>query len=256
MRNEQEIDPKKRFTDRVENYVRYRPGYPQEMIEFLHDVIGLKSDWTIADVGSGTGISSKLFLENGNRVYGIEPNEAMRNAAIRSLDGYPGFTSLDGTADATGLRDESIELVFSAQSFHWFCNANTVAEFRRILRPRGIAVLVWNERETKIDDFHIGYEDLLLRFGTDYEQIRHDKITITELETVFGTKFRQKTFNYKQLLDLQGVKGRILSCSYVPTEGAANFDKMMNELEALFAVYAEMGKITVLYKTKFFYCSI
>lgn len=250
------VDPTERFSDRVDNYIKYRPGYPPEMIEFMRRDIGLTPDWTVADIGSGTGISSRIFLENGNRVFGIEPNGPMREASDRLLEKYPRFEPVDGAAEETKLPAMAVELIFAAQSFHWFCNAKAADEFRRILKPGGFVALVWNERETNLDSFHIEYEDFLKRYGTDYEEVRHDKVTIELLEGVFATRFRTESFSYKQIFDLEGLKGRLVSSSYMPGETADNYGGMLKDLETLFAVHAEIGKITVSYKTKFFYCSI
>src|SRR3954467_5791308 len=110
-----------RFTDRVEDYVRYRPSYPAaELLDFLTAKTGFDASWVVADIGSGTGISTEMFLRNGNKVYGVEPNDAMRQKAEELLKEYPGFTSVNGTAENTQLPDKSVGLVLAGQAFHWF----------------------------------------------------------------------------------------------------------------------------------------
>ena len=141
-----EKDPTRRFTNRVANYARYRPGYPPAVLTCLRDECGLSPGSTVADVGSGTGILTELFLANGNHVYAVEPNEAMRQAAELSLAHYPGFTSVDGRAEATTLADDSVDFVTAGQAFHWFDAAASRVEFNRILRPGGYTALVWNAR--------------------------------------------------------------------------------------------------------------
>src|SRR5262245_50759059 len=126
-------DSVSRFSNRVANYVKYRPEYPREIVAFLGEACGLKKDSVIADVGCGPGISSKIFLENGNRVLGVEPNEAMRDAAREYLAAYNNFSIIDGRADATTLSDASVDFVIAAQAFHWFEPDATRAEFKRIL---------------------------------------------------------------------------------------------------------------------------
>src|SRR5215470_11011072 len=151
-----------RFSSRVDNYVLYRPGYPPEVLETLQRDCGLTSSSVVADVGSGTGLLTKVFLDNGNSVFAVEPNQDMREAGERSLGGYPRFTSVDGTAEATTLASHTVDLVTAGQAAHWFDLAKARAEFARILKPKGWAVLVWNERKTASTPFLVEYENLLV----------------------------------------------------------------------------------------------
>jgi len=167
-------DPTKRFSNRVENYIKYRPGYPTAVIDLLKCECGLSEDSIIADVGSGTGILSELFLPLGILVYGVEPNQDMRNAAERLLKNYPDFTSINGKAEATTLPENGVDFVVAGQAFHWFDGRAARDEFHRILKPRGWVVLIWNERHLDSTPFLRAYEELLLEFGTDYEQLRHE----------------------------------------------------------------------------------
>jgi len=242
-----------RFSNRVENYVRYRPDYPREIVSFLASAIGLTRSDLIADIGSGTGISSKLFLENGNLVFGIEPNAAMRNAAENFLRDFPNFISIDGTAESTNLQEHSVDVVIAAQAFHWFDLEKTPKELRRILKPNGNLVLIWNERRLDSTDFLRKYEELICRFANDYEIVRHDRTDIQSLEAMFKKKLLQKTFENYQLLDFQGLKGRMLSASYMPDENSPRFDEMISDLEVLFAKHQENGRIRILYDTNVFY---
>ncbi len=246
-------DTVNRFSNRVENYVKYRPGYPPEVLETFRDEMNLTEDSVIADIGSGTGISAKVFLENGNEVFGVEPNAPMREAAESFLRDFPKFKSVDGTAENTTLDDDSVDFVTAAQAFHWFDPAQTRAEFRRILRPEGFVVLIWNERLLDANDFLREYENFLIEYGTDYEKVRHDHIDINELNEFFQNDFSRKTSRNIQTLDFDGLKGRLLSASYMPTETDARFPAMAAELESLFDKYAENGKIELLYDTKIFY---
>src|SRR5262245_9983579 len=112
------------------------------MLEVLKNECGLTPDSVIADVGSGTGLLAKLFLENGNRVYCIEPNREMRQAGEGILEDYPKFLSVAGTAEATALSDASVDFVTAGQAAHWFDATKARHEFRRILRPGGWLALV------------------------------------------------------------------------------------------------------------------
>lgn len=242
-----------RFSNRVGNYVKYRPDYPPEVLDLFRKEMNLQKTAVVADIGSGTGISAKLFLENGCRVFGVEPNELMREAAENFLKAFPNFKSVDGTAENTNLPDESIDFVIAAQAFHWFEREKTRNEFKRILRPKGFVALIWNERQLDTNNFLREYENLLINFGNDYEKVRHDNISEESLTDFFQTDFRQNSYLNAQTLDFDGLKGRILSSSYMPSENDSKFEPMTRELRRLFDKYAENGKIQVLYNTNIFY---
>lgn len=245
-----------RFSNRVENYVKYRPSYPIEVLGFFRDEMNLTENSIIADIGSGTGISAKIFLENGNLVFGVEPNKAMREAAEEFLRDFPHFRSVNGTAENTNLPEKSVDFIIAAQAFHWFEPEKTRLEFKRILRPQGFVALIWNERQLDTNKFLINYENLLKKFGNDYEKVRHDKIDEKTLGNFFQTKFCRQTFPNVQTLDFQGLKGRMLSSSYMPSETDLRFEPMIDELKTLFDNFAEKGKIQLLYNTNIFFTRI
>jgi len=245
-----------RFSNRVANYVKYRPGYPVEVIQFFKDHLGLNADSVIADIGSGTGLSARLFLENGNTVYGVEPNAAMRDAAEGFLKDFPNFKSIDGTSEATTLPDESVEHLIAAQAFHWFEPEGTRREFKRILKPDGYVSLIWNERQINTTPFLREYEQLLLKYGKDYKEVRHEQINSEVLTAFFLVPFEHVTFPNEQIFDFEGLKGRLLSSSYMPCETDVVFEPMIKELESLFAKHAESGRIKVFYDTNIYYCQL
>jgi SAM-dependent methyltransferase len=242
-----------RFSDRVKNYVKYRPGYPPEMLEFFKSELGLRKDSILADVGSGTGLSSKPFLENGNVVYGVEPNAAMRAAAKEFLAEFEYFASVDGTSANTNLEDQSADFVIAAQAFHWFEPEPTRKEFTRIIKPGGYVCLIWNERQLETNEFLREYEQLLLKHANDYGNVRHENIQEGELESFFLQPFKRETFANHQILDFDGLKGRLLSSSYMPNDGEPKFDPMIKDLASVFAKHERGGKITILYDTNVFY---
>jgi len=247
------INPIQRFSNRVENYRKYRPGYPQAIIDLLTAECGLTSESIIADVGSGTGILSELFLKNSNRVFGIEPNAAMREAGEKLLARYRAFVSLDGSAEGTTLRDNSVDFIIAGQAFHWFDRDRARAEFARISKRAGWVVLIWNERRLEATPFLRSYEELLLRYGTDYPVVRHENI-YDDIAALFApNQYNLRVFENYQRFDFEGVKGRMLSASYVPTPGHKNFAAMLDELQTLFDQHQKAGTITFEYDTKVYF---
>lgn len=239
-----------RFTNRVTDYAKYRPRYPRAVVTFLQNEWGLTPDWTIADIGSGTGISSKLFLKNGNHVIGVEPNDAMRTTAEEYLSDFKSFTSVNGTAEATSLSDASVDMVLAGQAFHWFDQDASRREFKRILKSKGIVVLMWNERQLDTTAYLREYEQLLLKYSSDYAVVRHDNFDDKTLAAFFGHEPAKAVFPNVQNFDFEGVKGRMMSASYVPAEGEPRFDEMIGALRDLFAKHSQNDRIDVLYDTK------
>ena len=238
-----------RFSNRVENYVKYRPDYPPEVLDLFKDELGLTADSVIADIGSGTGISSRMFLQNGNIVYGVEPNDSMRAAAEEYLADFPLFQSIKGTAEQTSLNDDSVDFAVSAQAFHWFDQDAARLEFARILKPGGYAVLIWNQRQVDSTPFLKEYEQFLLSYANDYSIVRHENVNEEALSSFFGKALSRKAFKNMQILDFDGLKGRMLSSSYMPAESDVRYAGMINELQTLFAKHAENGRIEIFYNT-------
>jgi len=242
-----------RFSDRVENYIRYRPGYPPEALRVLKDDCGLEPEHEVADVASGTGIWTRMLLENSNRVFGVEPNTEMRQAAERLLAGFPRFTSVAATAEATTLADASVDFVTAAQAAHWFERARARGEFVRILRPGGWLVLLWNERRTDSTAFLREYEQMLLTYGTDYQDVRHEHTTSAVNEFFDPAPFQERTFDMRQEFDYAGLEGRLLSSSYAPGPEDPKYAPMLRELQRLFDRHAVDGLATFDYKTRVYF---
>jgi len=242
-----------RFSNRVDNYAKYRPGYAPGVLDILKTECGLTPTSIVADVGSGTGILSELLLRNGNQVFGVEPNAAMREAAERLLKEFPNFVSIDATAEATTLAASSIDLVTAAQAFHWFDREKARAEFARILRPGAWIALIWNERRLDSTAFLRDYERLLLRFGTDYEKVRHENVA-GEIGQFFApANFEMKSLDNVQHFDLESLKGRTRSASYTPEPGDPNFAPLFAKLEELFRTHQRDGIIDFEYNTRVYY---
>lgn len=245
-------DPTRRFTDRVGDYVRYRPGYPPEAIALLHDRCGLGAQSVVADVGAGTGIFTRLLLAAGAKaVHAIEPNGPMRAALVAALAGEPRLHVADGTAEKTGLADASVALVVAAQAFHWFDRAAARREFARILRPGGWVALVWNSRRNDATPFLVTYEAMLRRWSPDYAEVNHRKIGLDAIAPFFAPEpVERQVFPSHQVFDFEGVRGRLLSSSYAPAAGHPNHEPMLAELRAIFDAHEEGGRVSFEYETE------
>jgi SAM-dependent methyltransferase len=252
-----EADFTKRFSNRVAYYIRYRPQYPDELLDFMRRELGLSPSSVIADLGSGTGILSEMFLKNGNMVFGVEPNKEMREAAESLLKDYPDFRSIDGSAESTTLDSRSVDFVTAGQAFHWFDLDKSRAEFLRILRPKGWIVLVWNSRRLDTTPFLRAYERFLCHCGVDYEQVKHRNVDEKVLSRFFGSDgYKSKVLANVQEFDYESLKGRVLSSSYIPMEGHPKYEPMMAELRKIFHEYQTGGIIRFEYDTEIYYGQI
>jgi SAM-dependent methyltransferase len=247
-------DPAARFSDRADEYVKYRPHYSRDVVQALQEACGLRPEHLIADVGCGTGLVAKIFLDNGNRVIGVEPNTAMRRAGEEYLAAYPHFNMVDGSAEATTLPDASVDFVVAGQAFHWFRPDETRTEFARILRPGGWAVFVWHDRNVDSTAFLRAYEAFIRCHSTDYEQVTHKYLaSYAALERFFAPNpMKLIQHHNQQSLDFDGLRGRLLSSSYIPKSGE-RYEAMSSELPRLFSSHAADGRVVLQYDTKI-YC--
>ncbi len=245
------LNSTERFSDRVADYVRFRPGYPAALLEWLRAEHGLAPSWVVADVGAGTGISARMFLEAGHAAIAVEPNAAMRAAAAEALGANPRFRAVGAPAEATSLPAASVDLVVAAQAFHWFQPEAVRREWARILRPGGLVLVVWNSRRTGGSPFLDGYEQLLREHATDYAAVAERYADEPAMRAWFGTGFRDtRTFENRQVLDLEGLRGRLLSSSYAPRPGHPGHQPMLQALERLFERTQAGGQVTFLYETR------
>jgi SAM-dependent methyltransferase len=252
-RSLENMDSKQRFSDRVENYIRFRPRYPEGIIAALSAEAGLSARSIVADIGSGTGISSDPFLQLGCAVYGVEPNAAMRNAAEVLFAAEPRFCSVAGTAEGTTLEAKSIDYVVAGQAFHWFDGVRARREFERILRPRGWVVLLWNTRLVDESPFLRAYETLLHEFGTDYSSIDHRQVDARRLRAFYGAEPTSRSFPNIQRFDLAGLRGRLLSSSYAPNESHPRHAGMLAALERIFDAHERDGVVEIVYTTELYF---
>ncbi len=246
-------DNTKRFSDRVADYIKYRPNYPEEMVDILESETNLDKTKKIADIGSGTGISSMWFLKRNYEVVGVEPNKEMRTAATQILSDFKNFKSVEGSAEKTNLSEKSVDLIFSGQAFHWFEKEKSRIEFERILKDNGNMVLVWNVRSLK-SGFQKEYENTLFDNIEEYKFANHRNIRESDLSDFFFPKTMNKIcIDNKQILDMQGLKGRLLSSSYCPKSGR-HYDMLMKKIEKIFEKYQLNNEIEFEYETQIYWC--
>ncbi|HET6463300.1 MAG TPA: class I SAM-dependent methyltransferase [Candidatus Krumholzibacteria bacterium] len=231
------------------DYVRYRPRYPRELLDWLSDTIGFARAWRVADIGSGTGIFAQLLLENGNEVQAVEPNNGMREEAEASLAVFPNFHSVNATAEATTLGDHSVDLVTAAQAFHWFDPAATKREFHRILKPGGWVLIVFNTRVVDANAFSLAYEELLRTRAVDYTRVDHRLVDAGRLGAFFG-EYREWHHRWIKRHDRDGVVGLSGSSSYTPAAGHPGHHEFYAALRELFAAHAHDGHVEFLYETE------
>lgn len=240
-----------RFTNRVDNYTKYRPGYPNAVLQLLRTSGHLSANAVVADVGSGTGIFTKLLLDEGYTVYAVEPNGAMRQAADDSLGGDKKYHSINGTAEATTLKAHSADMMVCAQAFHWFDAHKTKAEFARVLKPSGNVALIWNNRQVEVDEFSINYELLLQQQASDYKRVNHQNLTEANFNAFFKDgKYQLTRFPNTQVFDMEGLAGRAFSSSYVPSEETPEGALFLKKLQELFDRHQNNGTVNMEYQTE------
>lgn len=254
MNDRHERRPAHRFSKRVDAYLRYRPRYAAELLGWLRDAIGFASTWDVADVGSGTGFFASLMLTNGNRVYGVEPNDQMRAAAERAFANETRFVSIRGTAEATTLGDASVDLVTAAQAFHWFEPAPTRLEWKRILRPDGWALIVFNSRRIDASPFMRAYDDFLHTHAVDYTGVDHRRVLDGSVQEFLGDRRERREWRHAFALhhDFDAMRGLSTSASYVPAADHPSHAAFMEGLQGLFDAHAIDGRVEFLYETEAF----
>ena len=245
------MKPTERFSDRVENYVKFRPSYPIELLELLAAEVGDADKKTCADIGSGTGILTKLLLSRFKKVFAVEPNLEMRSYAEKALAQYPNFFSINSDAEKTTLPSDSIDLITVAQAFHWFDRQKFFLECRRILKPVGYVAIIWNKRLTNTP-FQAIYETLLKAYSTDYNEVNHQRIKVEQIAEFFGGGYRKVVFPNSQRFNLLGVYGRLDSSSFAPKQDKPEFDILRRELKKAFDEFSEVGTISFNYETELY----
>ena len=248
------IDPTQRFSDRVESYRLHRPGYPPAVADLLARKCGLSDRSVIADVAAGTGLLAEILLAHGLNVIAVEPNQQMREACTTLTAQYPHLRCIDGTAEATGLHDNSVNLITVGQAMYWFDLKRTRAEFVRVLKDGGWCAIIYNNRRMAGDSLHEGYERILVDFGNDYETVKHSHLTEDRIAAFFAPNAMHGAhFENSQQLTHEGLMGRILSSSYMPQVGQPRYEEMCSAAADLFARNEVSGKVRMDYDCVVFY---
>jgi SAM-dependent methyltransferase len=248
--------PTERFSSRVENYIRYRPSYPRAAIGLLAARCGLSAASVVADVGSGTGILSAELLTTGARVIGVEPNDGMRAAAEAQLGKEERFRSVAGTAEATTLGADSIDLWVAGQAFHWFDVPQARVEALRVVRDGAWGALMWNERPREASAFLADYEALLERHAPEYASITASRADEASMRSFLGAAMELATFPNQQVFDFEGLKGRLMSSSYAPEPNDPAYQPLMAGLEAAFSRHQRDGRIVFPYQTLVYFAQL
>ena len=237
-----------RFDHRASFYSKYRPGYPRELLRILGREIGFDSRDVVADVGSGTGLLTRLFLENGNRVFGVEPNDEMRSYAEGALAGFRSFVSVRGRAERTTLPRKSVDLVTAGQALHWFDPAEAAKEFARISKPKGALCVVFNTR--KDDRFGRAYRAVVDRHERDFAKV--PDVDSEHLARYFKSgEYSEFVVPNEQSLDFQGLLGRLLSASYMPSPtDKKGFARLESDVRRLFGRFSTDGTVKLRYRTE------
>jgi len=245
--------PTERFSSRIENYVRFRPSYPKDVIDVLQTECGLTPNSVVADIASGTGLFTRLLLENGNRVFGVEPNKDMRLAGEHYLAGFPNFVSVGGTAESTTLPDRSVDLITCAQAAHWLKREEAVPEFQRILKPSHFVVILFNDRNVKGNPFSDNYEELVVKYGTDYSEVQRLGRIFEGVDFFAPYRCEKRTLPNHQDFDYESLEGRLLSSSYAPQRGDPSFDPMIVDLKRVFEKHQRSGRVRMEYDTNIYF---
>jgi SAM-dependent methyltransferase len=248
------IDPLRRFSARARAYAAARPSYPAGVAAMMREEMALAPGAVVADVGSGTGKLTELFLDAGYRTFAVEPNPEMRAYADAAFAGRNGFVSVDGTAQATTLPAASVDAVAAGQAFHWFDPEAARDEWERIVRPGGWAILVWNLRRERSTPFMSAYDALIHRFATDMKLARAERADESAMATLFrGRKPASRVLSHVHDMDRDTLRGRVVSSSFMPGEAEPGHREMQAAIDATFDAHAEGGFVRFEYDTPLFY---
>ncbi len=255
-------DATQRFDTRVQDYLRGRHGYPRQTLDVIRaastagapaTLADWRLNWTVADIGAGTGLMSEPFLEAGCTVHGIEPSAPMAEAGRQTLSKYPAFTMHEGRAEATGLEDASVDVVVTGQAFHWFDAEAAAVEWRRILKPGGTVAVIWNRRRRTGNPFQVAYDTFMKSWGgEDYAKVIVSYEVPATLSKIFDPLPEPVDLPNANRLDSEGLQSLLRSCSYMPARGEENYESMVRAGKGLFDAHQVGGRVELGYDTVIF----
>ena len=241
-----------RFTGVSPIYDKYRPGYPKAILDILSAEISFSVKDIVADIGSGTGKLSSLFLDNGNIVYGVEPNDKMRSEAERKFQTDRKFISMKGSAEKTGLDEKSVNLVAAGQSFHWFNQSLAKIEFKRVMQPGGHVVLIWNTRRPEGSPLNAGFEDICIHYSNGYHGSGSLGLDEKTIRSFFSADFVYRSIKFSQVLDFDGLLGRYMTASYSLKREDPLFPEVVERMQDIFKKYSRDNRVELLYDTEIY----
>ncbi len=241
-------DNTRRFSDRVDNYTKYRPSYPNALIEYINNRFEIYKKNIIVDIGSGTGKLSELLIPISKQIVAVEPNDKMRSAAESKLTKYNNYKSVNGTVENTTLKDRSIDLITIAQAFHWFNIDKAKKEFQRILKSDGSVLIIANMRLFNTP-FLQEYEKALNELIPEYKEVNHYRINSDVVKSFYNSNYEQKVFQYNQTFDWCGILGRLSSSSYTPKKDTKEYIRLGNRIKEIFIRYSKEGKVVFNYES-------
>ncbi|KNY25844.1 class I SAM-dependent methyltransferase [Pseudobacteroides cellulosolvens] len=245
------MNSKDKFTNKVTDYIKYRPSYPKELIDYIEIEAGLADDSIVADVGAGTGIFTMLLANKVGKVYAVEPNFNMRTACIQYCSDLNNFAAVDGSAEDTNLSDKSVDYVTVAQAFHWFDRQKTKVEFQRILKPHGKAILIWNSRVPESELIKENDElcrSLCPEFSGFSGGSGFSPLLYSDFFKDGYCEYRE--FDNNRLLTLESYIGSSLSASYAPSERDENYKSFIDGLTSLFHKYSNNSVLILPNRTR------
>lgn len=244
-----------RYSCKIEDYAKYRPDFPSEIIDFLYASGDISNSSVIADIGSGTGRFTRLLLEKGNLVYGVERNNEMRAKAEELLSKYTKFISISGSAEETSLNSKSVDLITVAQAFHWFDKEKCLLEFKRIIKNNGKVFIVWDDFVGDYNDFSIEQGKVISQFRVVESENKGRKLTRAEMINKFfkNNKFRTMAFTHELYEGFDEFKGGILSASFTPKPGEENYEPFINKLQEVFDKYQQNGKVCTAFSSECYF---
>ena len=245
--------PTERFSNRVKDYKKHRPGYPQRLVEILVKNEALPPHSVVADIGAGTGHWSRELSPYVQKLYAVEPNDKMRGEAEIAFANEKNYVSLTGSAEATGLAENSVDLITAAQAFHWFDAEKARREFKRILKPGGHVALVWNVRDTEADEFQREYDNLLRTHIVDFKKTFARSASDKHIFRFYAPQ-QVEIFvaANDQIFDLDSLLGRLMSSSYAPKPPSPIYDTLIQEMTALFNRHNQNGRVRFNYQSKLY----